>query len=342
MELGLSSLDVVEMEKRRNSVGMLTPSPSLSGGSSDEADLDTEVDYDQAYRMLAVTLGFENSRDATSLDVAAGGGNPIQGQGPGVVDPHQGQQDQLSPQGPAQFATLPGPGVPSMPGAHGFANPIGSGSVTMPTPSATNTQPQLSTMTSSQQPATSPLPQQQQMPAFMASMRNQGSIFPTPNLMMLQNLFGGNNGRDSRSRTGNYNNPLVTFMRTLFQQQQQQQAQQMQSGHHGNSSGSSMANIFNNIPEQILMENMFNFNQNSVSNNQQQQHHPSNRKSLNHQQKRQRTSGQTQRNTAGYYSLQNQRNPSSAPWGFYLNRDGSDVMFPPFTPPPRLGCPGNG
>ena len=323
------------MEKRRRSAGMLTPSPSLSGGSSDEADLDAEVDYDQAYRMLAVTLGFENSRDATSLDVAAGGGgNPIQGSG--SSGPPQGQQDLLSPQvqGPPQFPTLPSPGVPGMPGAHGFSNPSGSGSVTMPTPMFTNTQP----MTSSPQPVTSPLPQQQQMPQFMASMRQQGSVFPTANAMMLQSLFGGNSGRDNGSRGGNYNNPLVTFMRTLFQQQQQQ----MQSGNHGNSNGNSMANIFNNIPEQILMENMFNFNQNNVNNNQQQP--PSNRKSFNHQQKRHRTSGgKTPRGTAGYHNLQNQRsNPSAAPWGFYLNRDESDVMFPPFTPPPRHGCPGNG
>ena len=347
MDIGLTSLDVVEMDRRRSSPGMLTPSPSYSGGSSDEAELDTEVDYDQAYRMLATTLGFENSRDASLLDVAAGNGpsngnngggnggnnnNALHGSGGPIVP-----QDQAPYQGPAQF-----PGVASMPGAHGFSNPLGTGSVTMPTPNVTNSQPQQQqqTVTSSPQTMTSP-PPQEQMPQFMASVRNQGNVFPSPNAMMMQNLFGGNSGRESGSRGSNYNNPLVTFMRTLFQQQQQQQAQQqMQNSNNGNT----MANIFNSIPEQILMENMFNFGQNNFNNQQQQQQQFSSRKSPSngHQKSsRHRASSLSQRSAGGHYKPPVQRSPS-APWEFYVNRDGSDVIFPPFSPSPRLGCPGNG
>ena len=337
MDIGLTSLDVVEMDRRRSSPGMLTPSPSYSGGSSDEAELDTEVDYDQAYRMLATTLGFENSRDASLLDVIAGNGpnngsnggnsgnnNQLQGSAGSMVPQNQ-QQDQAPYQGPAQF--------PGVPGAHGFSNPLGTGSVTMPTPNATNSQPQQQqqTVTSSQQTMTSP-PTQQQMPQFMASVRNQGNVFPT------QNIFGGNNGRDNGSRGSNYNNPLVTFMRTLFQQQQQQQVQQqMQNSNNGNT----MANIFNSIPEQILMENMFNFGQNNFNNQQQQFSSRKSPSSAHQKSSRHRTSSLSQRSAGGHYKPPVQRSPS-APWGFYVNRDGSDVMFPSFSPSPRLGCPGNG
>ena len=175
----------------------------------------------------------------------------------------------------------------------------------------------------------------------MASVRNQGNVFPSPNAMMMQNLFGGNSGRDSGSSGSNYNNPLVTFMRTLFQQQQQQQAQQqMQNSNNGNT----MANIFNSIPEQILMENMFNFGQNNFNNQQQQQQFSSRKSPSNGHQKssRHRTSSLSQRSAGGgHYKPPIQRSPS-APWGFYVNRDGSDVIFPPFSPSPRLGSPGNG
>ena len=346
MDIGLTSLDVVEMDRRRTSPGMLTPSPSYSGGSSDEAELDTEVDYDQAYRMLATTLGFENSRDASLLDVIAGngpnnggnggnGGNKNQLHGSaGPMVPQNQQQEQAPYQGPAQF-----PSVVAMPGAHGFSNPLGTGSVTIPTPNTTNSQPQQQqqTVTSTQQAMTSP-PTQQQMPQFMASVRNQGNVFPTPNAMMMQNIFGGNNRRDSGSRGSNYNNPLVTFMRTLFQQQQQQQAQQqMQNSNNGNT----MANIFNSIPEQILMENMFNFGQNNFNNQQQQCSSRKSPSSAHQKSSRHRTSSLSQRSAGGHYKPPVQRSPS-APWGFYINRDGSDVMFPPFSPSPRLGCPGNG
>ncbi len=330
---------------------LLTPSPSLSTGSSDNdaAALVADVDYDQAYRMLAVTLGLETSRDGVGVDVSAGVGVDMTTGGGNVGDGDAAPRAEQ-------------PQFPTQPGAHGFMNPLSAGAVTMATPPASHTTPSANqaTLSNVTSPVTSqPLYQQQQRQQAMSAMLNhhhQGNVFPDPGLV--QSMFGthGNGARDTEAPRSNYKNPLVTFMNFLHQHQQQ--SGNSNAGCHGNNSNN-MAGVFNNLQDQLAMENMFNYSNGEgaspgggpiAGRKNGNMYRPTGGVAAS---RRGRLSSVPPAGGAGRYNLHPApiRGPPAQPaapppWGFYLNRDAaSDAINAtafPTTTASRLGCSGNG
>ncbi len=295
--------------------GLLTPSPSLNGSISsgeDDDDAGFNVDYDQAYRMLAVTLGLENSRDATSLASqthnTAGQYSTAGGVG-GTAKLPRDQQPIPSPHSPP---------MTNLPGVHVFNNATPTVPVTMPTPNSPTHQQQGT--------LPSPSPAHHGLPQFIPpAMRNQGNIFPPPNQMMQNgyhsnNSYYGNAGNVNMANSENHANNLAALFRSF-----------LQNGGTMNNNGSNLSSMFGGLPEQIIMENMMNFNQNNQNCNLQQQG-PAKKQVGHRNYKRGRAPSAP--NVGGYniqqppphghHGISQQQPPpppGSTPWGFYINRD---------------------
>ncbi len=328
--------------------GLLTPSPSLSGSPLTSGDEDDEagfnVDYDQAYRMLARTFGLENSRDATSRDATFRDATSLCSQTQNTPGQYStaggvgGTARVLREQQP-----LPAPASPpltSLPGVHVFNNATPTVPVTMPSPNNATVQ----------QGNLPPPPPAHGVPQFMPpTMRNQGNIFPPPNQMMQNgyhsnNSYYGNAGNVNMPNNENHANNLAALFRSF-----------LQNGGSTNNNGSNLSSMFGGLPEQILMENMMNFNQNNQN---MQQQGPVKRQGGPRNYKRGRAPSAPMRaphapNMGGYNmqqppqqhmhhgiaSPQQQQQPplsASTPWGFYMNRDmdfSTTFPYPQLTPP---------
>ena len=319
--------------------GLLTPSPSLSGSPLTSGDEDDEagfnVDYDQAYRMLARTFGLENSRDATSLSSQTQN-TPGQYSTAGGV----GGTARVPPREQQPLPAPASPPLTSLPGVHVFNNATPTVPVTMPSPN--NTTPQQGNLP--------PPPTAHGVPQFMPpTMRNQGNIFPPPNQMMQNsyhsnNSYYGNAGNVNMPNNENHANNLAALFRSF-----------LQNGGSTNNNGSNLSSMFGALPEQILMENMMNFNQNNQN---MQQQGPVKRQGGPRNYKRGRAPSAPMRaphapNMGGYNmqqppqqhmhhgiaSPQQQQQPplsASTPWGFYMNRDmdfSTTFPYPQLTPP---------